>query len=145
MGTANGLSKINTENDKITNYLSGENRGNLSDNNIGDILITKKGDILIGTSNGLNIYDKKNDKFKRILGGQDALTNQLIYCLEEDINGDIWIGTKNGLNKVDVSNKKIYKFYSGDTNKNISGNKIYELYSDRKGYIWAGTFERWAK
>lgn len=141
VGTVNGLSKINTEDDKITNYLSGESRENLSDNNIGDILITQKGDILIGTSNGLNIYDKKNDKFKRILGGQDDLTNQLIYCLEEDINGDIWIGTKDGLNKVDVSNKKVYKFYSGDTNKNISGNKIYELYSDRKGYIWAGTFE----
>ncbi len=139
VGTANGLSKINLKNDKVTNYT--KEKSNLSDNNIGDILITKRGDIIIGTSNGINIYDKEKDDFRIILDNKNSITDQLIYSLEEDGNGDIWIGTKNGLNKVDIKNKKIYKFYEDGTNKSISGNKIYKVYYDKKGYIWVGTFE----
>jgi len=143
VGTADGLSKINTENDKITNYFSSEKEGNLSHNNIGDILITKDNKVLVGTSNGLNLYDEANDKFIHIFYGENDLSSQLIHTLEQDSNGDIWVATKLGLNKIDISENKVYKFYSSKEDKNtISENNIYGLYYDDNGYIWAGTFEQ---
>ena len=57
VGTANGLSKIDTKTDLITNYNMNDEEKSLSHYNIGDILITKSGDVLVGTSDGLNIYN----------------------------------------------------------------------------------------
>ena len=57
VGTANGLSKIDTKTDLITNYNMNDEYKSLSHYNIGDILITKSGDVLVGTSDGLNIYN----------------------------------------------------------------------------------------
>ncbi|MGX4601103.1 two-component regulator propeller domain-containing protein [Faecalimicrobium sp. JNUCC 81] len=140
VGTANGLNKINHQG-KITNYFAEKDNGNLSNNNIGDILITKAGDVMVATSNGLNVYDEEKNEFKRILSGENDITNQFIHTLKQDANGDIWIGTKNGLNKLDIKSQKIYKFYSNETENSISGNNIYGLSYDDDGYIWIGTFK----
>ena len=142
VGTANGLSKINTDNNEITNYFSQNDNGNLSHNNIGDILITRNNEVIIGTSDGINVYDKKNDNFKRILYNENDLTNQYIRTLEEDGNGDIWIATKNGLNKIDISKKEIQKFYSKEDENSLSENNLYGLYYDDDGYIWVGTYKK---
>ena len=40
-----------------TNYNMNDEEKSLSHYNIGDILITKSGDVLVGTSDGLNIYN----------------------------------------------------------------------------------------
>ena len=45
VGTANGLSKIDTKTDTITNYNMNDEEKKLSHYNIGDILITKSGDV----------------------------------------------------------------------------------------------------
>lgn len=139
VGTANGVSKIDTKNDCITNYLEGEENGNLSNYNIGDILITKDGRVIIATSNGLNIYNEKEDKFERILQNESDLTSQLINGIVEDDEGNIWIGTKNGLNKVDKNYNTIKKFYNNDHKNSVSTSVIYKLCYDKKGYIWVGS------
>lgn len=141
VGTANGLSKINPIDESITNYLSSKENGNLSHYNIGDILVTKEGYVLVGTSDGLNLYNKEKDEFERILSKNEDLTNQYIYTLAEDGNGDIWISTKNGLNKVDIKNNKIHHFYSDDKENTISENAVYGLKYGNDGHMWAGTFK----
>lgn len=142
VGTPSGLSKINSYDDNITNYTSEKNKGNLSNNNICEILITKDGNILVATNDGLNLYDKENDKFNRILYEKNIITSQSIYSITEDINGDIWIGTTDGLNKIDIKSKKIQKIYSSNDNNSISDNWIYEVYCDRDGYLWVGTYSK---
>jgi hypothetical protein len=52
----------------------------LSHYNIGDILITKSGDVLVGTSDGLNIYDENKDKFYTILDLFGGSGSTLIAC-----------------------------------------------------------------
>lgn len=137
VATINGLSKIDTKNNLVSNYYDSEEKGNLSNYNICDILITQDNNILVATGEGLNLYNEKNDNFERIL--ENELTNQDIYSIDQDENGNIWLGTYEGLNKIDVKNKEIKQFYERDKNS-ISEDSIYKVYSDKNGYVWIGTF-----
>lgn len=141
IGTANGLSKLNPKTDVITNYNMGEKERNLSHYNIGDILITECGRVLVGTSDGLNLYDEEHDKFERILSKSNDLSSQHIYSLAEDKNKNIWIATNEGIDKFDVKNKTIKRFKAGDDKYSISEKSVYVIKSDKKGYIWAGTIK----
>ncbi|MGL5314668.1 MAG: ligand-binding sensor domain-containing protein [Peptostreptococcaceae bacterium] len=136
VGTAYGLSKMDPKSKKITNYYAEENKGNLSHNNIGEILITDNNDIIVGTSNGVNIYDEEQDKFTRILDKESDLSSQYIYSMAIDKDDNLWIGTKNGLNKVDLKNKTTKYYYNKDDENKYS---VYKVYYDKDGYIWTGT------
>lgn len=138
VGTANGLSKINLKNGTINNYLDGYKNGNLSHYNILDVLVTKDNRIIVATSNGLNLYDKENNKFKRILSSEKQLTSQIVNSLTEDEFGNIWIGTDSGLDKYDTSLKNRMGFYKNKGNNSISESGINKVYYE-KGNIWLGT------
>ena len=144
IGTTTGLSKINTVTDEITNYLPNEDGCNISHYRIREILISKNGDILVGTNDGLNIYDKENDNFIRIYNSEDdnkSLSHQEVYSLAEDMYGHYWIGTRNGLNKINNETEEVIKYFaSEEEEKSISHNFIYSLYADELGYLWIGTY-----
>ena len=140
VATINGLSKINSKNDSITNYYDFEEKGNLSDYNIAEILITDDNKIIVGTAKGLNIYDETKDGFYRVLENKEDMTSQNIYSLDQDEHGDIWVGTYNGLNKIDIKNNTVTKFYSDTDENTLSENTIYKVYCDKQGYVWVGTF-----
>ncbi len=138
VGTANGLSKINLKNGNINNYLDRNDNGNLSHYNIRDVLVTKDNRIIVATSNGLNLYDKENDKFKRVLSSENQLTNQIINSLTEDEKGNIWIGTDKGLDKYDANLKNRLEFYQNKGKNSVSESSINKVYYE-KGNIWLGT------
>ena len=142
VGIANGLSKIDTKTDLITNYNMNDEEKSLSHYNIGDILITKSGDVLVGTSDGLNIYNEKKDEFYRIFNKDSDLSSQFIRSLAEDENQNIWVATNNGIDKIDIkNNKNIISFKTGHGKFDISENDIYVVRYDPKGYIWAGALK----
>ncbi|MGL5756465.1 MAG: ligand-binding sensor domain-containing protein [Paraclostridium sp.] len=136
VATIGGISKINTENDTISNYYQGKSCGNLSNNNIYTILISKSGDIIIGTSNGIDIYDKTKDEFRKYNIDIDKLESKRIYAIEEDENSDIWIGTKTGLYKLDKENGEIKEISTEDSNENDL--HIYKIYFDSDDNVWIG-------
>ncbi|MGL5754871.1 MAG: ligand-binding sensor domain-containing protein [Paraclostridium sp.] len=139
VGTASGISKIDMKTGDIKNYTDSKDHGNLSHYNIGDILITKEGNIIVGTSGGLNIYNKKEDKFEQILEQDNQLTSQVINTLTQDINGDIWIGTKYGVDRYDLNLKIRKDMYQNEGKNSLSESSIYKVYYDKSGYIWVGT------
>ncbi|RDY24238.1 histidine kinase [Romboutsia maritimum] len=130
VGTQCGLSKINIKNNKIKNYK------NLN-SCIKDIKITKSGNVIIGTDEGINIYDKENDIFKRVLDKEKDLASQSITSIEEDDEGNIWIGTDKGIDIVSknfISKKRFHNKEYG-----IDKNSISKIYFDNKENIWIGT------
>lgn len=143
VATANGLSKIHKNGQTITNYLAGEDNGDLSHSNTNSILITMNNSILVGTADGLNIYDEATDSFTRIFEG-DKLTQQYINSLVEDEYGDIWVATENGISRINLSTGKSIHLLHDENENSISENDIYKLYYDYKGYIWAGTYSKGA-
>lgn len=124
VATANGLSKIHSDGQTITNYLDNNEEGNLSHANVASILITSDNKILLGTADGLNIYDKDTDSFKRIFEG-DKLTEQYINSLAEDNEKNIWVATENGISKINLETGYSKSFtYDSNNDNTISENNI---------------------
>ncbi|MEG1255795.1 two-component regulator propeller domain-containing protein [Clostridium sp.] len=138
VSTCYGLTKINIVNGAIKNYFNGPNKGNLSDNFVNCVLVTKDNKILVGTGNGLNLYNEETDSFQRILNEDVKLTNQNIKSMTEDVHGNIWMGTKFDLNKINLNTNQIDKYYSTEE-ESISGNEINSLLADKSGYVWVST------
>ena len=143
VGTSGGLNKIDPKTNEIKTYLSDKPNPKISDNNITEILIDSNNDILVATTNGLNIYDETNDNFIRLYkdeNNDEKLTNQFIYSVVEDLNGDLWIGTKNGLNKVNRKTNEITNYFANGLSNSISDNFIFDLYVDDENNLWIGTY-----
>ena len=134
VSTINGLSRIDRDTDEIKNYYSDKNNGNLSDDNLWQILYTTEGKLLVSSINGLNLYDEENDTFNRVLSKENELPSQFIYSVKEDSNGHIWVGTDKGLVELD-KNLNLVKSYE-DT---IGENEVYNVYDDSKGNLWVCT------
>ena len=137
IGTANGVSKLDPNTDKITNYTDEEDSGNLSHRNTGEILIRSNGDVLLGTTDGLNIYNKEEDRFERIL--EKNLINQNILSLTEDNSGNLWIGTEFGLEKIDKELNNVIHYDIGKDTNEKDVKKINDVKFDEFGYIWASS------
>lgn len=115
VGTLDGLSKINLKTEEITNYTI--TNSSLSSNKIMDIKINNHGDIIIATSNGLNIYDDTNDNFISLIKQDFKLSSSKILSIEFYNDNEIYMISKNYLLKYDMINNEysIIKFLMEDT------------------------------
>lgn len=100
IGTAQGLSKLNTETKKIIN-LTGAKSGSehFSNQNINQVFEDSRGLIWIGTREGLNVYNPKMDELT-ILGIDQGLSSTIISGIVEDDNKNIWVTTARGITNI---------------------------------------------
>ena len=77
------------------------NKESISSNRIRYINEDSKGNIWIGTSYGLNKFDKQSNKFYRYTE-KDGLLNDNIYGILIDDYENIWVSTNYGISKFDV-------------------------------------------
>lgn len=132
--TTDGLSKINLDTYDIRNY---DDDDGFVSTTITYVLVTKENKILVGTAEGLYIYDNENDKFIRILYEEENEEISKIYCLAEDSLGYIWIGSEDGLRKIKIDSEYkciSYKFI------NIINDGIYDVFCDNEK-VYVGTFQ----
>ncbi|MDM8549568.1 two-component regulator propeller domain-containing protein [Desulfobacterales bacterium HSG2] len=97
-----------------------------------------EGFVWIGSSNGLNRYDKAEDTFTRYKnkpGTSGSLSNDDVWAVMEDKSGVLWIGTSDGLNKYDKETETFTVYKDGD----YKTTTIYALYEDHQGTLWIGT------
>jgi len=87
-----------------------------------------KNRVWIGTSNGLNFYDAKNDNFIKYTS-LDGLANNTIYGILEDNQGYLWLSTNKGLSKFNPDNKT---FINLDPSHGLQGEE-FNMYSYHKG------------
>ncbi|MBQ8442292.1 MAG: AraC family transcriptional regulator, partial [Bacteroides sp.] len=70
------------------------------------ILLDQRGDLWVGTKNGLNLYSQQRmENFFHQMEDKYSLPNSRILQLEEDSLGNIWVGTTNGLAKYNREQK----------------------------------------
>lgn len=98
IGTSStGVAIMDLNTRKVTNMvgnLSGNQR--FSNQSINQVYEDSRGLIWIGTRNGLNLYNPKNDHLQIVSSGQDE-AKEYIAGIAEDENKNMWMTTANGV------------------------------------------------
>jgi signal transduction histidine kinase/ligand-binding sensor domain-containing protein/AraC-like DNA-binding protein len=110
----------------------------LSGNSVKSLAEDSVGNIIIGTDNGLYIYDgTRTVCYTHDSRIDSSLSNNVVWCVYADRNNTIWAGTE--YNVSITKNSKNYDVYPlslltgrGD------GNQIYEIYRDSNNNLWFG-------
>lgn len=102
------------------------------------------GTLWVGTSSGLNRFDRATGRFTRFYNEPDnasSLSSNYIEGIAGDDSGTLWIATHGGgLNRYDRRTEtfKCWKHELGNP-KSPSTNFLYAIQLDHQGIIWIGT------
>jgi streptogramin lyase len=96
-------------------------------------------------TNGLNIFDKNNNTFTRLVSisnNDNSLNNNNIANIYEDKSGIVWIATEKGVNKIDRNSYKFVHFQHVQNNDNsLNNNLVWSFLEEKNNNIWIGTDE----
>jgi signal transduction histidine kinase/DNA-binding response OmpR family regulator/streptogramin lyase len=141
LGTSGaGLNKFDGTDYKIFKFKPNDPTS-LSNNTINCSYIDNKNRLWFGTDEGLNLYDYKNDCFKRILLSEfkKNKVKVLVKSLIGDHKGNLFIGTLElGLFKMNLNNFKLEKISCQESNL-TSTITINALKVNSQGKVYAGT------
>ncbi|MFN8347779.1 MAG: two-component regulator propeller domain-containing protein [Spirosomataceae bacterium] len=103
----------------------------LVETQIHTLLQDSKGNIWLGTFNGVSKYNGKTfENFTM----KEGLIDNFIETIYEDKAGNIWLGTRSGASKYDGRSFTNYKI-----NEGAVVNYVMEILEDRQGNIWFAT------
>ena len=137
-----GLCKYDGENYTIYNT-SLTDTNSISNNFPTVITEDQDGNLWIGTTEGLNKFDRKNNIWHRYLyntNNINCIPNNYIHDLHVDKYNNIWIATIRGLSKYIINQNKFYNLLTGD-DKYTNGEpaQVTTFYRDKKDNIWIGS------
>ena len=144
-----GLLLFKSEIGLINSFALGEKNSFVNYNVIDVLLKDSKGNIWIGTDNGLILFHSMRKKFITFRKNNKdpySLSDNFIESLLEDNNGRIWVGTvNNGLNLLHYNpnhpeSSRFTRFINiPERETSISTGAVMSLMEDRAGYLWIGT------
>lgn len=133
-----GVDVFNRERQEFLHYSVGE-PNSIHSSYISAFLEDSEGNIWIGTGYGIDVLEKKTNRFKHYLNEIDnpkSLSNNSILTMIEDSRGLIWIGTSGGLNLFDKATKTFRVFHEKD---GLLHNTVLNIVEDDDGNLWAST------
>lgn len=144
--TRNEIFVYNRKNDRFSTLTKNNQKElsfHLSNHQYNCILLDSHGLIWIGTKDGLNAWDGKNDLLYS-LHTEDGLVNNSVQSIIEDDEQHLWVSTANGISKIEMS-KKEEKFIFSFTNYNYYDGVIRTEFQPRSVYktndgnlLWGG-------
>lgn len=145
LGTwGSGLLSFNKNSRQFINFSNNPyDKSTLSNNVVLSLLQDNYGHFWVGTESGLNLMDRKTNKFSipplKGAGQNEDLRGASIYSLFNDKQGIVWIGTfGQGLNSLD---KNKYKFVVTHLPNDLIGSWVNCVYEDSDQNLWIGTGE----
>jgi len=98
----------------------------------------------IGTENGLNIYNRKNNEWHHFTHNKkdkSSISSNAVWAIFRDSRKNIWIGTwAGGLNLFRDKNKTFTHYLHNKEDKSsISSNNIFDIAEDKSGVLWIPT------
>ncbi len=133
-----GLSRINILTGETKRFLSVENLNSLSNNFVFALQHLSKDSLLVGTISGIDIFNKKTEKFSRFR--PDELNDCFVYEIFNAPDGKVWICTyNNGIFVFDKLKRGLMQHYQVGDASNIPSNSIISYCIDSRNRIWIGT------
>lgn len=131
-----GLNIMDLRTRKIKHYVS-DNRdeNSLDANNIYSIYRDSLANIWIGTSSGINLYNRQSNNFTRV-----RHLNEIVMDILQ-VGNHIWFATINrGLQKFDLESGRWTEYlFESDNEKSLISNDVICLGIDEKQQLWIGT------
>jgi PAS domain S-box-containing protein len=136
-----GLLRFNRQTGQFKRYQHNPaDPSSLSDDFVSRLLIDHNGTIWAASSNALNRFEPKTERFTRYeLGTRDR--NPFYLELVEDREGVLWLGTdSSGLQRFEPTTGKVTT-YEHDVNRlgTLSDNRVNSVLFDQTGTVWIGT------
>ncbi len=131
----------NTELQKVYSHEKG-NPYSISNNLVTSVDIDEKGNLWVGTVNGLNYMDVNTKTFKHYFAADSTgLLNDKINIIYVDKSGNVWIGTNGGLNLYDKKSDSFFGYTQEENNQqSLSNNNVISLFEDYSHNLWIGTY-----
>ena len=134
---ANGVYVLNTENGQLRHYEThNDDIHSLDNSSCYAIFKDSRGTIWVTSMEGLNRYDRQNDRFDRICG-----IGAVTIDIDEDSEGHLWLSTQgDGLWQYDTGKNtfKAYRHEEGNEDTPTS-NQMNCTLVDGSGRLWVGT------
>lgn len=129
-----GLLTKDLDTGRIREYSSSDG---LNSDHVFSVKRTLHGDLIIGTMSGLEVYNRKTDRFESV----PELENIFIYDILEDSHGNLWVATYDkGLYLRRAGRKSWSRFRWDSSNPaGMPSDKVYGLYEDACGILWIMT------
>lgn len=137
-----GLLRIDTKTKIVKQYINNpDDKHSLPANQIGDIIRDSKGNLWVGTTDGLARYKDEEENFdvyKNKVYDKNSLVYNDVKSIIEDREGVLWVGTYSGISIFDTESK-INTYNAGlDDEYLLSENMVHGIYED-DGYLWVGS------
>lgn len=123
LATSEGLNRYDSY--EFKTYYTNESKWSLPANDVRTLLVTKNGDLLIGTTNGLCIYNSEKDNFTPVLFNGKRLN---VLNLYESHEGVIFISSSAGVFKTTNPTKDLQRLP-------IEGS-MFRIQEDANGNFW---------
>jgi signal transduction histidine kinase/ligand-binding sensor domain-containing protein/DNA-binding response OmpR family regulator len=141
VGTSSGLYVFNEAEKKFNLFTANNSIAPLV--NVYDIFESSRGDLYIGTFNGLAVI-KKNLQFSDWhfpdFSDPYAIAHGTVNKISEDIRGGILVGSLGGLQLFDPSTGKFFLLpQDGPDHFKLNNKFINTIYCDSTGNVWVGT------
>ena len=129
-----GLYSLDLKTHRSRHYLMGHAENTLNDNNIYSMCRTSAGQLYIGTTTGLNLYNHETNDFTRI----HKMDGIFVFNILEDSKGNIWFATYNsGIFKYNPRNNSWKNYVSTPgVPHGLPYNKVISIYEDSKQRLW---------
>lgn len=147
LGSHHGLSCFDLREKRFIDVPGDMGDFNIENESVTALFEDKQGNILIGTVNGLHIYDRQKRQITTCFprnGVWGSLAATTVHSIIQDHTGAIWIATEgSGVNKMIYKKDGLFEleqFRSGAGIRNvISHDIVYDLYEDKSHNLWIGT------
>jgi len=139
-----GINIVNPITEKFIHIISEPGVKNSLGNNSVNAFFEENDFLWIGTSGGLDRYNKRDDTFKHYVHdplNKKSIGSDAVWYVGKDKQGNLWIGTwGGGLNRFDYKTETFEQYYNdpGDTTS-IGSSNVFSVFEDSKGNLWVGT------
>ncbi|RRN76206.1 hypothetical protein EIM50_25870, partial [Pseudoxanthomonas sp. SGD-10] len=143
LGGYHGLEILNIKTRRFAEpKLSNSRYQSVFQSTITRLLKDGRGDLWIGTPNGLFRYKRATKSLSIFKSNSSGLVDNTVNAICEDKRGNIWIGTSKGLSMLDLSDYSYVNYQFEASNRfSLSSNMVYSLAVDPHGEVWVGTEE----
>ncbi len=129
-----GINIYNTRTGRFRAY-SSNSYGGLENMSAYSIFKDRSSTMWIGTMNGIDVYDRKNDRFTQV-----RRTGVTVIDICQDKNGFIWFATQGrGLQRYNTKKDEWKEYLPRREGSYVREEIVNSLYTDENDVLWAGT------